>query len=136
MTQNPETLDNLGHVVMAIERAAVRSKQRKIESDAWHAQWELEQKMRRYEEQAKEHNEAIESQLLTYAERYQQASSIRALINGMRTSSKMLSPEQATWLEWATTRANDIDPLTSDVDFSVPIDVEDYVSTRLNENSA
>jgi hypothetical protein len=112
-----ETL--LAKIVAKIEIEAEKKKIRKEESRLWHIKYEEE--LKRKEEIKKRRDEEVEkfNRLVKLSEQYDKTRLIRQYIEARKQNAidaNTLTPEKQDWINWATDKADWLDPLINKPD--------------------
>ena len=86
---------------------------------------------------ALEHNRACSQRLDCYLEQFEKAERIRRFAEAFRgkLTTKNCTPEHEQWLEWANSKANELDPISNPntFNFTVPMDITSRVNAMIDE---
>jgi len=86
---------------------------------------------------ALEHNQARSQRLESCLEQFEKAERIRRFAEAFRgkLTTKNRMPEHEQWLEWADSKANELDPISnpSTFNFTVPMDITSRVNAMIDE---
>jgi len=86
---------------------------------------------------ALEHNQACSQRLDCCLEQFEKAERIRRFAEAFRRklTTKNRMPEHEQWLEWADSKANELDPTSSPniLDLTVPVDTNSRMKDMINE---
>ncbi len=101
---------HLASMAQAFSRGFESRKLDAIKQAEWKRQWEIEQAKREKEARRLKIEKARREQLLSLSEQYQKARAVRDMLQAIE-SSQSQTGGLATWLEWANTVVDEIDPL-------------------------
>ena len=127
--------ERIEDVIQALRDEVRRTKDAETKRRERERLYRLGQMLSEMVRKAVKYNEQCETKLDACVAQHEQAVKIRSLVDDIkrRNAPAQLKPEQVRWIDWALTRANEIDPATNfdELDYAVPETVLSQVQAMI-----
>lgn len=102
--------EKLGRIIGGLEYFAKKQAEETIRINIWRKEYEEKERLRKEIKQKKDDEQKRFSELLQESKRWAEAQQLRAYLNSIESSGS-LKEDLSTWLEWARSKADWLDPM-------------------------